>query len=66
MRAFSKPERETIMATNVMTAEDVLAKVELFSQLTQRDLATLAKLAVHRNFKKGAEIHVHHLVNNVP
>jgi CRP/FNR family cyclic AMP-dependent transcriptional regulator len=56
MQAFGKPERVTIVATNLMAAEDVLAKVQLFSQLTRRDLATLAKLAVNRNFKKGDEI----------
>jgi CRP-like cAMP-binding protein len=39
-----------------MVAEDVLANVELFSQLTRRDLATLARLSVLRTYKAGAEV----------
>lgn len=36
-----------------MATEDILAQVELFSELPSRDLTRLAKLAVMKSFKKG-------------
>ncbi len=40
------------MAVSTPT-EDILARVELFSELPRRDLARLAKAVVPRQFKKG-------------